>query len=138
SPEHVLACVRGYLENIPEDAGSIYMMCPVTAVDMRKQLLDLEIPALEGVLAMAKVLDMPAMAKVFQRFGDPRLQTAADENTIRLTGPDGSIVLDRSQALLGTMPPQGNRSVIDVIEKETGIRFDGLPLHPFLWGLDSI
>ncbi len=135
---HVLSCLRAFLDNMPEEAMSIYLMCPVTAVDMRKELLDMEIPALEGVLAMARVLDMPGMAKIFQRFGDPRLRTAADEESVRLTGPDGSIVLDRRQALLATWPPQGNRTVIEVIEKETGIRFDGLPLHPFVWGLDSI
>jgi hypothetical protein len=135
---HVLACVRGYLENLPEDSKAIYLMCPLTAVDMRKQLLDLEIPALEGVLAMAKVQDMSAMAKIFARFGDPRLQTASNAESLRLIGPSGSIVLDRQQALLAVWPPQGNRGVVEVIEKETGIRFDGLPLHPFIWGLDSI
>ncbi|MDF1837882.1 MAG: GNAT family N-acetyltransferase, partial [Planctomycetota bacterium] len=118
---HVLSCLRAFLDNMPEEATTIYLMCPVTAVDMRKGLLDLEIPALEGVLAMARVLDMPSMAKVFQRFGDPRLRTAADEESIRLTGPKGSIVLDRRQALLATWPPQANRGVVEIIEKETGI-----------------
>ncbi len=136
--KHVLACVRAYLDNLPEGSESIYLMCPITAVDLRKELLDMEIPAIEGVLAMARVLDMQSMAKIYQRFGDPRLRTAADEESLRLTGPNGSIVLDRRQALLGTCPPQGNRGVIEVIEKETGIRFDGMPLYPFIWGLDSI
>ncbi|MFT5197890.1 MAG: putative N-acetyltransferase YhbS, partial [Planctomycetota bacterium] len=135
---HVLACLRAYLDNLPEGSDSIYVMCPITAVDLRKELLDLQIPALEGVLAMARVLDMPAMTQIFERFGDERLQTAADEDSLRLTGPNGSIVLDRSQALLATWPPQGNRGVVEVIEKETGLRFDGLPLNPFIWGLDSI
>ncbi len=138
SSTHVLACLRAYLDNLSEGSDSIFLMCPVTAVDLRKDLLDLEIPAIEGVLAMARVLDMQAMAKIYQRFGDPRLRTAADEEALRLTGPKGSIVLDRRQALLGTCPPQGNRSLLEVIEKETGIRFDGMPLSPFIWGLDSI
>ena len=133
-----LACVRGMLENLPDECPGIYMICPVTSVDMRRALLEMEIPALEGVLGMAKVIDMQAMGELFKRFGDPRTQVSAESNELRVTGPNGSVVLDRKKTLLACMPPQGNRGVIEAMEAETGLRFDGLPLYPFAWGLDSI
>ena len=138
STKAVLACVRVVLDSLPQGSQGLFLMCPATAVDMRKTLLDLEVPALEGVLAMGRVIDLAGMAQVFRRFGDPRLKVEQDSNHVRLTGPNGTVTLDRKQCLLATMPPQGNRGVIDAMEAETGIRFDGLPLYPFAWGLDSI
>ena len=136
--QDVLACVRGLLQCLPEECPGIFLMCPVTSVDMRKTLLDLEITALEGILGMARIIDMEAMAHVFTRHGDPRLQITPEAEGLRLEGPSGSTVLDAQKVLLALMPPQGNRGVVDALEDELGLRFDGLPLSPFTWGLDSI
>ncbi len=136
--QSVLACVRGLLQCLPEECPGLYLMCPVTSVDMRQTLLDLEIPALEGILGMARIIDMGAMAKIFERFGDARLTVTPEPEGLRLEGPAGSTVLDAQKVLLALMPPQGNRGVVDALETELGLRFDALPLSPFTWGLDSI
>ena len=128
----VLACVRGMLENLPEECPGIYFIAPVTSVDMRRGLLEREIPALEGVLGMAKVIDMPGLAGLFQRFGSPLMNVTAEADGLCIRGPKGSVTLDRQKALLACMPPQGNRAVVDALEDQTGLRFDGLPCtHSF-------
>ena len=134
----VLACVRGLIDCLPPECPGLYLMCPVTSVDMRKTLLGLEIPALEGVLGMARIIDMTAIAKVFERFGDARLKVTVKRDSLVLHGPAGQAELDRQKTLLALMPPQGNRGVVEALEAQIGLRFDALPLAPFTWGLDSI
>ncbi|MEZ5975000.1 MAG: GNAT family N-acetyltransferase [Planctomycetota bacterium] len=138
STEAVLTCLSALLRNLPAECPGVYLMCPATAVDMRRSLLEMNVLAIEGVLGMAKVLDMAAVAKVFTRFGDRRLKVSVGKDVIYLSGPRGTAALDAKKTMLAIMPPQGNRGVVDAIEEEIGLSFDALPLYPFAWGLDSI
>lgn len=117
----------------------LFMMIPDTETDYLAYFKFVRANGAKGILAMAKLASTEAAAIVINA-ATPDDVTAkpVGDDAIQVTGPTGSICLTGHEILLALCPPRGDRRVTDVVESEIGAVLPGLPLKPFVWGLDSI
>lgn len=135
--QDVLALTRAHLDRM--GGGKLVLMVPPSRVELARYFEIVEVPGMRGVLGMAKIVSLTATARLFERLGGSDCTCVpVGAAGLRLTGPTGTIDMDPAQALLGLMPPRGDRSVADVLEDQTGLQFHTLPLDVFVWGLDSV
>ena len=139
APDTVLPIVSELWGTSCADSERLFMMVPPTEADFTAYFEFVKARGANGILAMAKVGDTDAMARVFDE-ATPDGVTAerASENAIDVVGPKGRIRLTDHEMLLALCPPRGDRRVTDVVESEIGSVCPGLPIQPFVWGLDSI
>ena len=122
--------------------GSIAVIAPPGASRMRERMRGLGAQINDGILAMAKVLDSEALCELVDRFGGS-LRVERDSHSkvgasVVARGPRGSRSLSNEDLLALLFSPRGNRDAVADLERELGVEAPGLPLQPFLWGLDSI
>jgi GNAT superfamily N-acetyltransferase len=119
--------------------SDLAMILPPGAKRLRERLAELGAGVHDGVLGMAKVIDMDALAGVFNRFGgDLRAQLSPVGGELLVRGPSGVRTLDERAALAVLLSQHGARDAVEALEQELGARAPKLPLAPFFWGLDSI
>ncbi len=139
APDAVLPCVSQLWAKIRNGSDRLYMMVPMTEADYQAYFQFVKAEGAQGILAMARLADTGAMAKVFASATPEGVTAAAaTEVAIDVTGPGGTIRLTGYEILLALCPPRGDRRVTDVVEAQTGATLPGLPMRPFVWGLDSI
>lgn len=139
SPEGVLPIVNRMWMDVEGKRERLFMMIPDTEADYLAYFKFVRANGAKGILAMAKLGNVEAIAKVFDAATPANISaTAIRENAIEVKGPSGSIVLTDHEILLAICPPRGDRRVTDVVETEVGVTLPELPLNPFVWGLDSI
>lgn len=138
-PDAVLPIVSQLWAKARNEHDRIFMMVPDTEADYRAYFKFVRAEGAQGVLAMAHLGCTKAMAQTFNAAlptGVSAVATSA--NTIDITGPKGTLRLTEHEILLAICPPRGDRRVVEVIEQEVGSALPGLPVSPFVWGLDSI
>jgi GNAT superfamily N-acetyltransferase len=139
SPEGVLPIVNRLWMESEGKRERLFMMIPDTEADFLAYFRFVRSNGAKGILAMAKLGDVEAIARTIEAATpDDVTVTAIRENAVEVTGPSGSIVLTDHEILLAICPPRGDRRVTDVVESEVGVALPELPLKPFVWGLDSI
>lgn len=135
--QDVLALTRAHLDRM--GGGKLVLMVPPSRIELARYFEVVEVPGMRGVLGMAKLVSLPATARLFERLGGSGCACVpVGDAGLRLTGPEGSIDMTPAEALLGLMPPRGDRTVANVLEAQTGLQFPALPLDVFVWGLDSV
>ena len=136
--EDVLACLRGHLERREQ---GLFLMSPPSAMTLRSFFERVLCPGEPGVLGMGKLLDAQAARELLTLFTDGAgrvAQVAGDTPGLRIGGPGGTLELTGAEVLNLLFTPKGERDVVEYVEQRTGIELRGLPLAPFVWGLDSI
>jgi GNAT superfamily N-acetyltransferase len=142
--ESVLALTRAHLERrfAADEEGVVGLIAPPTATDLEAALTDLGVPAMEGLLGLARVLDRAALGGLLAERVSPAGSVVVREDVrgahVYLVGETCGVELD-DDALLSLLLPARGRSE-DVLELASafGLSLGGLPLLPFCWGLDSI
>lgn len=95
-----------------------------------------------GFLGLAKPLvgSLPSFASALaaQGGGTCRVESDGKVERCRWTGPAGSVLLNPNDLLDLLAGPRGASEILERARTSTGLAAAGLPLKPFLWGLDSI
>ena len=142
--EDVLSLVRGHLEDrFPDDEeGDLFLMAPVTAVDLRSRLESLGVESHRGFLGLGKILDRNAAMHALRSRIEPAGQVNLVETTqgpmFHLTGPEKEGYLDDDGLLALLFAATDVRDDVANLLRSFGLTDTGLPLEPFIWGLDSI
>lgn len=137
TPEDVLPCVS--LLWRASKAERLFFMTPEVAVDFRCYFEFVKARGATGILCMAKLGNVEAMANVFDQATPADVEVTADgDDALVLKSPRGAIRLQNEEILLALCPPRGDRRVTDVVETDLVTPLEGLPIQPFIWGLDSI
>ena len=139
APDAVLPIVSQLWAKSRNQNDRIFIMVPDTEADFRAYFKFVRAEGAQGVLAMAHLGCTKAMAETFNAALPVGVTAVAtSDNTVDITGPKGTLRLTDHEILLALCPPRGDRRVVDVIEQEVGASLPGLPVSPFVWGLDSI
>ena len=139
SAEDALALLHGHMERLPADVEELIMMVPPQAMDVREYFELVRTPGARGILGMAKLVNVDAAGELLLRFtGGRGTVRRVDDERLMLMGPTGETVMYGEDLLLTLVAPKGDRGVVEAIERLTGLELPGLPLKPFVWGLDSI
>lgn len=139
--EDVAACLRAHLalrrRSDPLDA--LFLLAPHAQGELVRRLTRLGVAPIGGILAQGKLLDPQgaleriagrASARVdIERIDAERWSMARGTRRVEL-GSDGM-----REVLLA---PRASRTAVHGLERTLGVEFPGLPLAPFVWGLDSI
>lgn len=142
--EDVLALLRGHLERSfgENEAGSLYFMVPPSATAMREHLTRLGFERADGILGLAKVIDRAGAARILESKIRPEGSLVIEEQEgatgVYLVGERSGIELDDDGILSLMMPAHGMHDEVRDLADAFGLTFDGLPILPFCWGLDSI
>lgn len=140
--QDVLALLRAHFERRApdEDSTHLVVMAPANARRLARDLDAIDSPSARGVLGMARLVSACAAASLLRRVAGPRITVTADEQerTITVAGPRGEMTLDEEEIVLLLFAPGGDRRPVQALEAALGIDCPGLPLSPFVWGLDSI
>lgn len=137
--EDVLALVRAQAEQEGRDHGQpLVLMVPPGRVELLVALERFSAPAALGILGMGKLVSMDAAARLLGELAAPSGRVETDGASVTVHGPNGSIELNEVETLLTLVSPRLDRSVVGVVEFQTGLDLAALPLSPFVWGLDSI
>lgn len=141
--DDVLRLIRAHLEKRME-AGSeaeIYVMAPGAHGELQGRLALAGVPSSIGVLGMARVIDAEGLAQVCAQALGPRglvRVKPAEKESIEFIGPAGRVLVPNEDLLDLALAARGERGVARTLAKNLGIDDRGLPLLPFVWGLDSI
>lgn len=140
----LLAMLRAFLERRAgrAEGGDLYLMSPRSAVDLGSRLRALGVEPVRGVLAMGKVLDLVAFARLAVAALDRRAATEvrldAGGERVHLVGEKAELVCSRADLLELVFAARGDPSSADLSAEALGLPKGRLPLEPFVWGLDSI
>jgi len=148
APDDVLRLAREHLARRSRagEAPPLYLMTPSDARALHARLDALGVPGHRGVLGMLKLLDPSAATDFVRRAARGRVTAGIgatrDEGVTlldaRFSGPAGELSLAPDALLDLLVPPRGERSAIQSLERATGTSLPTLPLPLYLWGLDSI
>jgi GNAT superfamily N-acetyltransferase len=142
--EALLACIAGTFDE-RQSVETLFVMAPLEGADLDKsslpgRLREAGIPSAPGVLALGRLLrpDL-ALARLRQACSTPQsFATTRHAERWMLCGPAGTVAATEADLLSWILAPRGERAALEDLESRIGLRFPGLPLRPFLWGLDSI
>lgn len=139
----VLSVVRGLLEarRARGDDNDLFLMAPLTAAGAFAPLDRLGAPSVRGILGQAKVLDPHGVEALLANVAPEascEVRSRAAGTSFRLRGRTGLAELDAPELLGLLFAPRGDRSEVEALERTLGASLAGLPLLPFVWGLDSI
>ncbi len=139
TPEQVLPLIAGHWEATSEESDRLFVMVPESEADFTAYFTFIRSLGAKGILAMARIGDLGAVARVFERLTpeEVTVETVGDRS-IALNGPSGRITLSDHEILLALCPPRGDKRVTEVVEAEIGVDLPLLPIEPYAWGLDSI
>jgi GNAT superfamily N-acetyltransferase len=141
--EDVLRLVRGFIEARLDrgDDNDLFLMAPFASAAALAPLERLGAPSVRGILGQAKILDPEAARRLFVSLAPDvacEVTRRASDTVFRLRGPTGSAELDPREMLGVLIATRGERSAVARVEEDLGAALERLPLHPFVWGLDSI
>lgn len=142
--EALLACIAAHFDE-HETVEMLFVMAPLEALgsdptSLPGRLRLAGIPSAPGVLALGRLVrpDL-ALATLRRACTTPQsFGTTRHADRWMLCGPAGTVAATAKDLLSWILAPRGEREAVVSLEARTGLSFPGLPLRPFLWGLDSI
>ncbi len=139
TPEDVLPIVAGHWAATSGETDRLFVMVPETEADFTAYFTFIRSLGAKGILAMARIGDLGAVARTFDRLTPEGVTVeVVGDNSLALSGPSGRILLTDHEILLALCPPRGDGRVTSVVEAELGVELPMLPIEPYAWGLDSI
>jgi hypothetical protein len=141
--EDVLALVRGHIETRLEqgDDNDLFLMAPFTAADAFASLTVLGAPSVCGILGQGKILDPHGVEAILTQLAPDvacEVRTNSTGSSFLLRGKTGHKELEAHKLLSVLFAPRADRVEVEELEACLGSALHGLPLVPFVWGLDSI
>lgn len=118
--------------------GALIVMAPGVETELSRSLEAICAPGLHGVLGMGRLVSSSAAAELLRGLVPAGTTVATDASNLRVTGPDGTLVLEPHETLELIGAGRTARDAVERLESATGAEFPALPLAPFVWGLDSI
>ena len=99
------------------------------------------VPCATGILGMGKLVSVEAsvdlLGTLVGESGSVRALESVDL-CLEIRGPKQSYGLSPRETMLAMFAACGDRNMTQMVEEHTGLSLPGLPLAPFVWGLDSI
>lgn len=139
--EDVLCLLPVFARNLHEAGAErpLYVMSHDRA-ELNDRLDELGVPSVRGILGLGKLLDAGAALEMILANSGPDADFSAvsEAGGARLRRASASVQLDEPELLQLLCPARGMRGLHRRLENDLGVRLEGLPLTPFLWGLDSI
>ena len=136
---------RRALQGLPRE---LYLIAPTSASDFHKYLSKLGAKSAPGVLGMGKLLDLERLVELYAWFLGPDGRVRVDQRPaklspdglpgLRIQGPNMALLLSADDAFRALLCPAGEQQELDYLKRALGLKLKGLPLTPFVWGLDSI
>jgi len=140
----LLACLAATLDAVP-GTEPLFLMAPLELPGedeggLPHCLREVGVPSAPGVLAMGRLLRADiAERHLREACTMPRaLEFTRAGDGWSLGGPNGTVQAGAGELLGWLLAPRAERGAIRLLEHGTGLGFPGLPMRPFLWGLDSI
>lgn len=142
--EALLACIAATFDE-RQSIETLFVMAPLEdanadSATLPGRLREAGIPSAPGVLALGRLLRPDLALSALRR----ACATPQSFGTTRhgahwmLCGPAGTVAASDTELLTFLLAPRADRTPLETLESRTGLAFPGLPLRPFLWGLDSI
>jgi len=120
----------------------LFLIAPPSAVDVAERLTKAGAQMSQGIVGLAKILrplDAGALAaELLDRRGGVSCSGADADGTVTFSGPKGQTTCTREALLELLFAPRAERTLVESVGGQLGVPGVGLPLTPFLWGLDSI
>lgn len=144
STPDVLRLVRAHAERAVqrEDAEPLSLITPTGATELHAALLSHDVAHAQGILGLAKPLDISAGAELLGRLAGESARTQVDGHSgrleVSLRGPVGECRLNGAELLEALFSQGGECTGLEALELATGLELTALPLPIFAWGLDSI
>ncbi len=150
TPESVGACIHAHMKRraLKGESGDLYFIAPASAVELSEYLTNLGAASAPGVLGMGKLLDLHKMIELYSWFMGPDGGVRVDERPsklskdgepgLRIQGPNMALLLSANDAFRALFSPAGDRSELNYLQRALGLDLEGMPMTPFVWGLDSI
>ena len=139
APHDVQACLRAHLAARAGHDDALFLLAPHAENELVRSLVRVGASAFTGVLAQGKLLDPDGALERIAAHSNTRLdlERVADD---RWRVAHGARAVELDAALLRELlvAPRARRDAVAKLERDLDTRFPGLPLAPFLWGLDSI
>lgn len=121
---------------------SMYLIAPPSAVDVTERLAGAGAQVSQGVVGMGKILSPleagKLAAELLDRRGGVSCVRADADGRVHFRGPKGEASCTREELLELLFAPRAERARVESVGAQLGVPGVGLPLTPFLWGLDSI
>ena len=136
----VLSCISKIWADAQTDR--LFVMLGETDIDLAAYFSFVKASGTTGVLSMARIANIDALAEVFDAATPEEVSVSVvpdtEEPTLDLRSSTGDVRLTGHELLLALCPPKGDRRVTDATESELRTALPGLPLKPFVRGLDGI
>jgi len=149
-PKSLGACIHAHMKRraMKGDSSDLYLIAPSSAVDLRDYLSAVGATSAPGVLGLGKLLDLNRLAELYSWFLGPDGGVRVDQRPsevspdgeagLRIEGPTTALLLSANDAFRALFSPACDNTDLDFLRKELGLELEGLPITPFVWGLDSI
>ena len=139
TPDNVLALARCFLSEEPE---RLCLISPPGCAGLRAALGARGVTPMDGVLGIGKLLDRQAAVRLLQskvtRGAIEVVNKAPLRPQVVARGSVGDQPLLDEDLLDLLFPARGAGYTEQAFGAATGICFNGVARHPFLWGLDSV
>lgn len=148
--DSVAGCMNAHLKRqaLKGQSGDLYLITPPSAIEMHECLTAVGALSSPGVLGMGKLLDLSCLVELYSWFlgpdGDVRVDERASELSptgeagLRIQGPEKALLLSADDAFRTLFSPASDDAELNALRTELGLELEGLPITPFVWGLDSI
>lgn len=139
--EDVLACLAAHLaaQRAREPQGGLFLLAPHAGSELVRRLTRTGAQAILGILAQGKLLDPSAALECIASHGAGRVEfERLDAEHWLLSHGRRRVELDLAALREILLAPRAERAALTQLEQGLDLAFEGLPLTPFLWGLDSI
>ncbi len=139
--EDVAACLRAILSarlGLDPRAG-VFLLAPHAHGELVRRLARLGAAPIGGILAQGKLLDPDGALERIAGHARARLdleRVSAERWSLARGNRRIELGLEELRALL--LAPRASRAAVHDLEQRLDVAFPGLPLAPFVWGLDSI
>ncbi len=144
------ACIHAHMRRraMKGDSSDLYLIAPPSAHELNEYLTGLGASSATGVLGMGKLLNLDKLVELYSWFlgpdGDVRIdQRPAEvsengEPGIRIQGPNKALLFSADAAFRAMFSTDSGRAEVESLQETLGLELSGLPMTPFVWGLDSI
>lgn len=138
--QDVAACLRAHLDVRREGCDpALFLLAPHAQGELVRALVRAGAATFPGVLAQGKLLDPDGALERIAGHASARLELERlAPDRWRMAHGARSTERDAAQLRELLIAAHASCDAVRELEQDLGVRFPGLPLAPFVWGLDSI
>ncbi len=139
----VLSLVRALVEENSTATDITYLIAPSSEEALHARFEAIGLRPSRGILGLGKIIDRERATRDLSDHMQGELELSFDPDApeaeqVKLVTPNGAAELNDDTLLVLLLSSKGEREEIEDFGAAFGIDVNGLPIEPFLWGLDSI